>query len=150
MNNDNRYILFYIGCELYGTPLLDVREVVEYQEPKYMPNMVSHFTGVINIRGSIVGVMDLRKKFSQNTQVNKTTAFLVSDSEQGSIAAVVDRVDSVQSIAKESIDEKPPIMTSVNQEYLIGIAKIKDQLVTLINLHSLLSEEKLIKVTAAA
>jgi len=149
MNNDDRYIFFYVGNELYGTPLLDVREVVEYQEPKFMPNMVSHFTGVINIRGGIVGVMDLRKKFNQKTDVNKTTAFLVSDSDQGSIAAVVDRVDSVQSIAKESIDEKPPVMTNVKQEYLIGIAKVKDQLVTLIKLRYLLSDEKLVQISAA-
>ena len=149
MNSDNRYILFYVGNEIYGTPLLDVREVVEYQEPKFMPNMVNHFAGVINIRGSIVGVMDLRKKFNQKTEVNKTTAFLVSDSDQGAIAAVVDRVDSVQSISSDLIDAKPPVMTNVNHEYLIGIAKIKDQLVTLIQLHSLLSEEKLIQVSAA-
>ncbi len=148
MNNQERYILFYVGTELYGTPLLDVREVVEYQVPKYMPNMVPHFSGVINIRGSIVGVMDLRKKFSTSQEITKTTACLVSDSNQGSIAAVVDRVDSVITLGDDLIDRKPPVVSAIAQDYLIGVARVKDQLVTLIELHHLLSDEKLVKVSA--
>lgn len=148
MNTENRYILFCIGNETYGTPLLDVREVVEYQEPKFMPNMISHFVGVINIRGSIVGVMDLRKRFKTTGDITRTTALLVSDTTQGSIAAIVDRVDSVISIDKSMIEEKPPIITNVSQEYLIGVAKVKNNLVTLIQLHHLLNDEKLVKISS--
>ena len=144
MSHENRYLLFEVGKELYGTPLLDVREVVEYQEPKFMPNMVSHFVGVINIRGSIVGVIDLRKRFGEKTDGNTKTAMLVSDTPQGTIAAIVDRVDSVISIEKESIDEKPPVVTSVKQDYLTGVAKAKDRLVTIVELQRLLGSENLV------
>ena len=144
MSHENRYLLFQVGKELYGTPLLDVREVVEYQEPKFMPNMVSHFVGVINIRGSIVGVIDLRRRFGEKTEADHRTPMLVSDTPQGTIAAIVDRVDSVVSIEKSALDEKPPVVTSVKQEYLVGVAKSKDRLVTIVELQRLLGEENLV------
>lgn len=145
---DDRFILFMVGKELYGTPLLDVREVVEYQEPKYMPNMVKHFSGVINIRGAIVGVLDLRKRFNEEDKVSKTTTMLVCDTPQGAIAAVVDKVDSVANITDQSIDKKPPIVSTVTQDYLVGVGKVKDRLVTIVQLYKLLSDEKLVKMTA--
>lgn len=148
MSHENRYLLFEVGKELYGTPLLDVREVVEYQEPKFMPNMVSHFVGVINIRGSIVGVIDLRKRFGDKSDSHSKTAMLVSDTPQGTIAAIVDRVDSVISIDKQSIDEKPPVVTSVKQDYLTGVAKAKDRLVTIVELQRLLGDENLVSKAA--
>jgi purine-binding chemotaxis protein CheW len=148
MSHENRYLLFEVGKELYGTPLLDVREVVEYQEPKFMPNMVSHFVGVINIRGSIVGVIDLRKRFGEKSNSNVKTAMLVSDTPQGTIAAIVDRVDSVISIDQKSIDEKPPVVTSVKQDYLTGVAKAKDRLVTIVELQKLLGDENLVSKAA--
>ncbi len=148
MSHENRYLLFEVGKELYGTPLLDVREVVEFQEPKFMPNMVSHFVGVINIRGSIVGVIDLRKRFGEKADSNTKTAMLVSDTPQGTIAAIVDRVDSVISIEQSMIDEKPPVITSVKQEYLTGVAKAKDRLVTIVELQRILGDENLVAKAA--
>ena len=147
--NEDRFLLFWIGSELYGTPLLDVREVVEYQEPKFMPNMVNHFAGVINIRGSIVGVADLRKKFGQKTDVSRFTAFLVCDTEQGPLAATVDRVESVVSIASQDLERKPPVVTQIDSGYLLGIAKIKDRLATIIELQKTMSEDQLIRKGAA-
>jgi purine-binding chemotaxis protein CheW len=146
---EDRFLLFWVGSELYGTPLLDVREVVEYQEPKFMPNMVGHFAGVINIRGSIVGVADLRKKFNQKTEVNRFTAFLVCDTEQGPLAATVDRVESVVSIPSQDLEQKPPVVTHVDTSYLLGIAKIKDRLATIIQLQKTMSEDHLIRKGAA-
>lgn len=128
LQNDNRYLIYRIGGELYGTPLLEVREVVEYQKPKFMPNMESHFSGVINIRGSIVGVVDLRSKFGISQEISKSTALLVCESEKGPIAAIVDKVESVLPINKSERESKPPILSKVDSSYLIGVAKINEKL----------------------
>lgn len=144
----NRYLLFQVGNELYGTPLLDVREVAEYVEPKFMPNMASYFSGVINIRGSIVGVADLRKRFGQTTQVTRNTALLVCDTTQGPIAVVVDQVDSVITIQDTDLERSPPVMTAVPVEYLTGIAKVEGQLVTIVQLQKLLNEASMAKQSA--
>ncbi|MGZ3773349.1 MAG: chemotaxis protein CheW [Pseudobdellovibrionaceae bacterium] len=141
--NDHKHLVYKIGSELYSSPLLSVREVLEYQNPKYMPNMVSHFSGVINVRGAIVGVIDLRLKFGLSNQVGPKTSILLCDTDRGSIAAVVDSVECVLEIAETNIDKKPPIMSKVKQEYLVGVAKSKDQLITIVDLHKFLTEEEL-------
>lgn len=147
LEEENRYLLFLVGQELYGTPLLDVREVVEYQEPKFVPNMASHFAGVINILGAIIGVADLRKKFAQKSEVSRSTAFLVCDTQQGPLAALVDKVEAVASISPSDL-EPMPVVSTVSQEYLIGIAKVKDRLVTVIKLQKAMGDESLVKVSA--
>jgi purine-binding chemotaxis protein CheW len=145
MNDENnRFLLFSVGGEDYGTPLLTVREVVEYQTPKYIPNMDSAFSGVINIRGTIVGVLDLRQKFNANSTVQRGVALLVCDTEQGPIAAVVDQVKAVVVLPDDKIEKQPPVRTQVKKDFVIGVAKLEDQLVTLIDLLSALSAEKIL------
>jgi purine-binding chemotaxis protein CheW len=138
---DDSYLLFYVGKDLYGTPLLAVREVVEFTPPKHMPNMVGHFSGVINIRGAIVGVVDLRKRFGVKSEPTLSAAFLVCDTPQGVLAATVDKVEAVVKIDRALLDRKPPVITQIEQEYLTGIAKLKQGLVTIIELKSALGAE---------
>lgn len=146
--NENRYLLFYVGKDLYGVPLLDVKEVIEYQQPKPVPNMVSHFSGVINLRGAIVGVLDLRKKFSVPFDHSRTTPMLICETSQGLLAAVIDHVDSVSVISSECIDLKPPVQTKVKLDYLVGIARIAESLVCIIELKKLISDEVLVMEAA--
>ncbi|HEY8271132.1 MAG TPA: chemotaxis protein CheW [Pseudobdellovibrionaceae bacterium] len=141
--NDYKYLVYKIGNELYSSPLLSVREVLEYQNPKYMPNMVHHFSGVINVRGAIVGVLDLRLKFGLPNPVGPKTSILLCDTGRGLIAAVVDSVECVQEFAETDVDRKPVVMSKVKQEYLAGVAKSKEQLVTILDLHKFLTEEEL-------
>ncbi len=146
---ENRYLIYRVGTELYGSPLLEVREVVEYQSPKYMPNMEPYFSGVINIRGSIVGVIDLRKKFSAPSDVSRYTALLVCESSTGAIAAIVDQVEKVVPIDESVIEKKPPVISRVESDYLLGVANVGNQLITLVHLRPALMEMKLIQVKAA-
>ena len=139
---DNKYIVYKIGVELYGSPLLSVREVLEYQKPKYMPNMVHHFTGVINVRGAVVGVVDLRKKFSENEEMGPRVAMLLCDTPRGPVAAVVDSVESVVELLEEDIDKRPPIRAQVELKYLKGVSKKNTDLITIIDLHESLADEE--------
>ncbi len=126
--NDLKYLIFKIGNELYGAPLLSVREVLECQKPKFMPNMVSYFSGVINVRGAIVGVVDLRLKFNSPANITPRTAMLLCDTERGSVAAVVDRVECVHQFIEGDFDRQPMVRSNVSGEYLMGVAKKKEAL----------------------
>ncbi len=141
--NELKYLLFYIGQELHGSPILSIREVLEYQKPKFMPNMVSSFSGVINVRGAIVGVIDLRTRFGLNASIAARTAMILCDTEKGPVVAVVDGLDSVHEFKTEDIDFKPPVMSRIEQKYLIGVAKREQALISILDLHKLLSEEEL-------
>ena len=137
-----RFLVFSIGGEQFASPLLSVREVLEYQKPKHMPNMVNYFPGVINVRGAIVGVIDLRAKFGVPATIETRTAMLLCDTEKGAIAAIVDRVESVQEIQEVDIERKPTIKSKIENEYILGVAKTTSSLITVIDLHKSLVEDE--------
>ena len=140
---EGRYLLFRLGTELYGTPLLGVREVVEAQPTKPVPNTISCFTGVINIRGEIVGVIDLRMRFGHPANTGAESALMVFSTEAGPMAALVDKVEAVVKIPDDKIDKQPNVHTTVPLEFLLGIAKDSERLVTLIDLNRTLGKEEL-------
>jgi purine-binding chemotaxis protein CheW len=142
-DTEHRYLVFRIGEEQFACPLLSVREVLEYQKPKHMPNMVSYFPGVINVRGRIVGVVDLRTKFGAPSCVERRTAMLLCDTEQGAIAAVVDIVESVRQIKPESIDRDTTLISKIDSRYLSGVARLENALVTVVDLHQSLLEDQM-------
>ncbi len=142
--NGLKYLIYKIGEEVYGSPLLSIREVLEYQAPKFMPNMVDYFTGVINVRGGIVGVIDLRLKFKLiEKNKNSQTALLLCDTDRGLIAAVVDAVESVQLIEEKDLEKEPPIQSKIDKSFLIGVARNKDRLITIVDIHKSISFEEL-------
>jgi len=142
-DTEHRYLVFRIGEEQFACPLLSVREVLEYQKPKHMPNMVSYFPGVINVRGSIVGVVDLRTKFGAPSSVERRTAMLLCDTENGAVAAVVDLVESVRQIKPECIDRETTLLSKIDTRYLNGVARVDDKLVTVVDLHQSLLEDQM-------
>ncbi len=137
---ESRYLLFKLGQEVYGTPLLGVREVVEPLDSKPVPNTVNYFLGVINIRGQIVGVLDLRARFGHKCERTPENALMVFDTDNGPMAALVDRVEAVVRINDSKIEKEPNIKTSAPTEFLLGIAHHDDRLITLIDLNKALGK----------
>ncbi|MFN7728946.1 MAG: chemotaxis protein CheW [Bdellovibrio sp.] len=140
--DEYRCLIYRIGDGLYASPLLSIREVLEYQTPKFMPNMVRHFSGVINVRGAIVGVLDLRIKFGLDGTTGSRTSMLLCDTEKGALAAIVDRVESVHEFSTTDVDLKPAVQSKMEQQYLIGIGRKAESLVTIIDLHRSLTESE--------
>lgn len=138
-----RYLLFRLGGECYGTPLLGVREVVEPQEPTPVPNTVRHFAGVINIRGEVVGVIDLRARMGHAVTKSTEMALMVFDTPSGPMAGLVDKVEAVAKIPEKDIERKPNVQSRAPIEFLLGIARQKGRLVTLIDLNKTLAVEEL-------
>lgn len=137
-NIENKFLLFRLGDELYGTPLLGVREVVEPQAPKPIPNTAKHFSGVINIRGEIVGVIDLRTRFNHKAEERPHMALMVFKTDGGPMAGLVDKVESVINFSEKDIERNPNIGIEVHREALIGIGKHNKRLITLLDLHKIL------------
>jgi len=146
---DKRYLLFLLGNELYGAPLGAIREVVEPQDPKTIPNTAKSFLGVINIRGKIVGVLDLRLKFDIEAQNGSDRALIVFETAAGPTAVLVDKVEAVVRVPDSDIERNPTVRTTVPLQYLIGIGKYKERLVTLVNLVDILDAEELTHMRAA-
>lgn len=146
-SDDHRYIIFYLGQELYATPLTATREVVEVLPTKAIPNTVESFIGVCNLRGQIVGVVDLRRRFAiPENGAEGSGVYFVFDVNGGAIAAQIDSILCVDLIPPESLDTKPNLVTKFPQKYIIGIAKYRDRLVTVVDFRSILSHEELISL----
>jgi purine-binding chemotaxis protein CheW len=124
-------MVFQLGAEVYGTPLLSVREVIENRQPKPVPNTPAGFEGVINLRGDVIGVVDLRKLLGTTPQ--QSLSILVFESEMGTLGGIVDKCLSVLDIPESNIERKG-IQSREGSEYCLGIAKINEGLVTLIDL----------------
>lgn len=141
--NESKYLLFSIGKEVFGVPLMGVREVTEPQKVKPIANTSSHFLGVINIRGEIIGVIDLRIRLSHPAEETPFMAMIIFETAVGPMAALVDKVESVSIIEEKNVDRNPNISSDFPQKYLMGIGKINNELVTLINLNDVLGVETL-------
>jgi purine-binding chemotaxis protein CheW len=145
-----KFLVYRIGSEMFASPLLSIREVLEFQTPKPMPNMTPSFSGVVNVRGAIVGVIDLRHKFQQKVSNGSRTPFLLCQTERGTIAAVVDSVEKVQEFVEDQIERRPPISTKVEQNFLIGVAKDGGHLITLVDIDKLLNDQEYKNVSGEA
>ena len=141
-----KYLLFMLGGEYYGVPLLTVKEVIRLRGVKQVPYMHRHFIGVINLRGQIVGVSDLRLRYGKPQCDPEESRVLIvkveRDGVSGLLGAVVDDLYSVTELGKAEIDRPTNLEVSVASQYFIGVAKLPDRLVTLIDLAGSLSDEE--------
>lgn len=142
----NRYLLFTLGGEIYGTPLMAVREVCEFQKAKPIPHTVNSFIGVINIRGEIVGVVDLRLRLNYPAKDSKVIAMMVFNTEEGALGAVADTLEGVAKINSQDIDPKPRIDSRIPTKYILGVGKHRSNLVTLIDLREVLEREEVVSL----
>lgn len=144
------FILFSLGSELYGTPLLSTREVIKLRDIKATPYMVPHFKGVINLRGQIISVIDLRTKFQISIADEKNGLILIVEHSQGLLGAVVDDLISVENVRKEDLDQNAVIETKIPIDFFLGVAKVKDRLVNMVDMSGCLFSEDMRIVTAAS
>ncbi len=151
--DDAKFLIFRLGDELYGTPLLGVRQVLQFQSAKSVPNTAKHFKGLVSVRGQIMGVVDLRIRFNYPVIESKANAFLVFETDSGPLAAIVDRVEAVMRLSEEQLasqaQNKPNIKIQIPLEFLLGATSFQDQLVTLIDLNKTLSSEDYVEIQKA-
>jgi purine-binding chemotaxis protein CheW len=133
------YIVFSLNNGSYAAPLLSVREVVEFKEPKPIPQTQDFFLGVTNIRGEIVGVLDLSKRLAGVFCSEERRSMLVVHVDGCSLAVVVNSVIKVVDLSDEEIDKKNPAQSTENS--FEGIARVENELITILNLSQTIQEK---------
>jgi purine-binding chemotaxis protein CheW len=138
-NNADRYLIFRIGKERMGAPLLSIREIVEPLPFRKVPNKHDYYLGLANLRGQIVGVIDLAMRLGFEPIHNSSEgALLVFDVGSGSIAAYVSQVENVTSFEENIITKEGKIDTMIPSKAILGIAKTPKELLPLIELSNLI------------
>jgi len=134
-----KYLTFFLGSEEYGLPVLKVREIIKVMDITPVPQVPAHVKGVINLRGKVIPVVDLRLKFGFTPQDydERTCIIVVEVALQTSkvmMGVVVDAVSEVLTIATDEIEATPRFGEHVNTEFMKGVAKIKGRVKFLLDL----------------
>jgi purine-binding chemotaxis protein CheW len=141
---DGGVIQLVVACitgEEYGIPIMQVQEIIKYPEVTHIPNMPDFVDGVINLRGKIVPIIDLHKRFALGIRAKtEDTRIVVSSLSGQAVGLVVDAVSEVIRVAKDSIEPIPPAISRVGTEYLDGVCKTDNRLVILLNLEMILTD----------
>ena len=136
---DQKLLTFSLGCEGYGVSILKVKEIIGMLEITTVPRTPEFIKGVINLRGKIIPVMDLRLKFGmEQEEYNERTCIIVMElnlnGSEKLLGVVVDMVSEVVNITTEQIEPPPEYGTSLESNFILGIGKIKDRVVIIIDI----------------
>ena len=123
-----KYLTFALGKEEFGIEILKVREIIGYMTITAVPQMPSYVRGVINLRGQVIPVIDLRSRFGmESIEITDQTCIIVvdisHDKRSFNAGLIVDRVQEVLNIEQDNIDDAPEFGTDVNTDFLLGIGK---------------------------
>lgn len=128
-------VSFNIGDEEFGVDILKVQEINRMVEITKVPQAPHYVEGVINLRGKVIPIVDLRKRFNLEVkEYDKNTRIVVVDIEGAIIGMVVDSVSEVLRLPSDTIEPPPEIVTGVNSEYIKGVAKLEDRLLIFLDL----------------
>lgn len=141
MNTQTKYICFSLGNEEFAIPLLSVREVLGVPQVTPIPQAPSYFMGIMNLRGSVISVMDLRQKLGIKPIPGEETGVIILDLGDYYLGVVVDSVNSVQSLEETEISEKPVMDNQKSYDYISGVFRRDNKLVLLVDIARALSVE---------
>lgn len=148
-----KYLTFQLHREEFGIRVLNVREIMGIQEITVVPQTPPHVKGVINLRGKVVPVIDLRLKFGMPAaEYTQRTCIIVTQvqGESGtvSIGAVVDGVSEVLTLNGSEIEDTPDFGAEVSARYLLGLAKVKGKVKILLDIDRVLSAQEIHNLNA--
>lgn len=140
---EEQLVVFDLGDEVYGIDISKVQEIIRMQDITQVPGAPSFVEGVINLRGKIIPVVDLHRRFGLSpTPVTKASRIVVVETDGFVIGMVVDAVSEVLRISTNCVEPPSPIVAGVDSEYIRGIAKLENRLVILLQLDKVLTSEQ--------
>lgn len=143
MDEERQLVVFTLAEEYYGVDIGTVREIIRMQSITKVPKTPKFVEGVINLRGKVIPVIDLRKRFDLVvSEEDKDNRIVVLDIGGQDIGAIVDAVTEVLRIPVDCVESASSIITSVESEYLLGIAKLSSRLIILLDVEEVLSHRE--------
>jgi purine-binding chemotaxis protein CheW len=140
-----KFLTFMLHCEEYGLEIIKVREIIGLMDITSVPQTPDYVRGVINLRGKVIPVIDLRLKFGLSEgDYDKRTCIIVVDVKGLLMGIVVDTVSEVMDIDKESIEETPSFGTRLDTDYILGMGKVGAKVKILLEIDKVLTSEELV------
>jgi purine-binding chemotaxis protein CheW len=139
-----RFLTFALGNEIYGIEIKHVTEIIGIQAITELPELPEYIMGIINLRGKIIPVMDVRLRFKKEFRdYNDRTCIIVIDISEVSIGLIVDSVSEVLSIGEQDIVEPPRLNNGQHNRYIKNIGKVDNEVKLLLDCEKLLAENEI-------
>lgn len=141
LKSENRFLSFLLGGASYAIPLLSVKEVIALPAITAMPQSQPYFLGIFNLRGSVIPVIDLRKRLEIKPVESKETSVIICHIPPMNMGVVVDSISAVIAPAAGDFSEKPSLQGSKADPYITGVYRAKDSMVLFLDPTKILSSE---------
>lgn len=150
---EEKYLMFFLNEEYYGIPVIKVNEIIGLMEIIHVPRMPDFMKGIINLRGKIIPIMDLRLKFNmQERPYDEQTCIIIVEifahGHKSSIGVVVDKVAEVVNVASDDIELPPQYGQEGEENFLTGIGKIKGKVVMLLDIEIIINCQEVVNLIA--
>lgn len=140
---ENQFVIFRLGDEKYAVDILNVGGISEFREVTKVPNAPVFIDGIINLRGDIIPIVNLKKRFNiPEKAVDSDTRIIINNIKGKDIGFIVDEASQVIKIDDTDIEDAPDIIKGSDRQYISGVGKVNDQIVILLNLEKILNEEE--------
>lgn len=151
MAKNLQLVVFAMAKELYGVAIESVHEIVKVPDITQVPDAPGYFVGVINLRGKIIPVIDLRKRLSlQGQERTKSSRVLITENERRLVGLLVDAVSEVLKVPPDAVEEPPEMISSIGVQYITGVVKREPRLIIVLELQKVLSIEDMKNIGASA
>lgn len=139
----NQFVIFRLGDEKYAVDILNVGGISEFLEVTKVPNAPPFIDGIINLRGDIIPIVNLKKRFNiPEKKVDSDTRIIINNINGKDIGFVVDEASQVINIDEADIEDAPDIIKGADRQYIAGVGKVNNQIVILLNLEKILNDDE--------
>jgi purine-binding chemotaxis protein CheW len=132
-------VVFSLGTEEYGLPITQVQEIIRYIEPRRIPSAYASVRGVINLRGKIIPVCDVKRRLELDVEKGPEAKIVIVEAATGPAGLIVDEVDEVLSVDEQHLEDPP----AGKGEHVQAVARVGDRLVTVVDPDELLAQYQL-------
>ncbi len=148
---EGEYLTFVLGAEEYGLEILKVQEIRGYDAVTQIANTPEFIKGVVNLRGKIVPIVDLRIKFNLGkVEYNEFTVVIILNLHGRVVGIVVDGVSDVIALKEDQIRDVPSLVTSIDTKYIVGLATLEQRMLILVDIEQLMTSQEMALVDAVA
>ncbi|WP_130806474.1 chemotaxis protein CheW [Senegalia massiliensis] len=145
--SEKQFVVFKLDGEEYGINIINVKEIGIYKEPVKIPNSPEFIEGIINYRGEVIPIVNLKKRFNLNDLIisNNTRVIIININDK-QVGFVVDEASQTIRIDEEHIENTPEMVTRIDSEYITGVGKVEDRLILIIDLEKVLTDSEKQKI----
>ncbi len=140
---EKQYVIFKLNREEYGVEISHVQEITEIKSITTVPNTPVFVEGIINLRGKIVPIVSIKKRFDlpQQAEMGEQRIIIINLKDK-QVGFIVDDASQVLTLDENQIEKPPELVAGIDRDYIIGIGKVEDKIIVLLDLEKILSEQE--------